>query len=153
MLNIVRTNSEHQDFIALTKVLDRYLKVADGNEHDFYNQFNNLDALKHTIVVYKNNITFGCGAFKGFEKDTIEIKRMFTLHEFRGKGIAFKVLTTLENWAIELGFKYSVLETGTRQKEAVAFYKKCEYNIIANYGQYKNMENSLCFKKMLFLSK
>jgi len=149
ILKIVKTSTSNPDFITLVKSLDSYLKITDGDEHDFYNQFNNIDVLKHTVVAYQNNTAVGCGAFKAFDKDTIEIKRMFTLTEFRGQGIAAQILKTLEVWAHELGYKYSILETGKRQTEAVQFYKKCKYNVITNYGQYKDMENSLCFKKIL----
>jgi len=53
----------------------------------------------------------------------------------------------LESWASELNFKYCVLETGKRQPEAIALYKKNGYQIIPNYGQYHGIENSICFQK------
>ena len=59
------------------------------------------------------------------------------------------VLSDLESWAKELGFVKCVLETGINQPEAIALYKKCGYSIIENYGQYKGVENSLCFEKIL----
>ncbi len=40
------------DFINLVKELDAYLKITDGDDHDFYNQYNNIDVLKHVVVVY-----------------------------------------------------------------------------------------------------
>ena len=149
MLTIVRTNSKNPAFIALVKALDSYLKITDGDEHDFYNQFNSIDIIKHVVIAYKDNIAVACGAFKPFNNSTVELKRMFTTLEFREQGIAGKILKALELWANELDYKFSVLETGVRQVEAVAFYKKCKYTVIPNYGQYKEMENSLCFKKIL----
>lgn len=149
MLEIVRTDSNNPDFIALVKSLDSYLKVTDGDEHTFYNQFNNIDVLKHCIVAYADKRAVGCGAFKVYDANTAEIKRMFTKPESRGKNIARKILTNLEVWAKEIGNSYSILETGKRQIEAVTFYKKCGYTVISNYGQYKNMDNSICYKKEL----
>ncbi|PNQ73325.1 GNAT family N-acetyltransferase [Hanstruepera neustonica] len=149
MVNVVRTNSENQDFKQLVKQLDAYLKVTDGDEHDFYNQFNNIDVLKHTIVAYINNIPVGCGAFKKYDDSTVEVKRMYTNPEFRNLGIAAQILSELENWAKELNFNTTILETGKRQIEAVHFYKKNNYQIIPNFGQYANMDNSMCFKKIL----
>lgn len=146
---IKRTNSENKDFINLVKQLDAYLKITDGNEHDFYNQFNNIDVLKNVVVLYVDEIPVGCGAIKKFDEVAVEVKRMFVLSENRGEGIAQKVLTELEIWAKELGFKSCVLETGKRQVEAVKFYHKCGYKVIENYGQYKDKENSVCFKKYL----
>lgn len=149
MLKIVKTNSENPDFIALVKSLDSYLKITDGDEHEFYNQFNSITLLRHVVIAYHNNIAVGCGAFKPFNDSTVELKRMFTVLDYRGQGIAGEIIKTLELWAQEIGFTTSVLETGTKQTEAVSFYKKCEYRITPNYGQYKDMENSLCFKKIL----
>jgi GNAT superfamily N-acetyltransferase len=147
MLKIIRTNSENTDFVYLVKQLDDYLKITDGEEHVFYNQFNNIDVLKHTLVAYLNNKPVGCGAFKQFDSNSVEIKRMFTIPETRGQGVATKILNALEGWAKELNYSTCILETGIRQVEAVNFYKKNTYKIIPNYGQYINIENSVCFEK------
>ena len=149
MIKLIRTNSENLDFVYLVKQLDAYLKITDGDEHDFYNQFNSIDVIKHTVVAYINNKPVGCGAFKAFEEDAVEIKRMFTTPDARGTGIASKILVELELWAKELNYKSCILETGIRQVEAVSFYKKNKYESISNYGQYKTVVNSLCFKKTL----
>lgn len=74
---------------------------------------------------------------------------MYTLPESRGRGIAAKVLSDLENWTKELSFERCILETGKKQPEAIALYKKNGYKLIPNYGQYAEVENSLCFKKEL----
>ncbi len=150
MITLVRTNSEHLDFINLVKDLDAYLKVTDGDEHEFYDQYNHIDVLKHTVVAYVNDMPAGCGAFKVFEENNcVEIKRMFTLAKFREQGVASTILKELEVWAKELNYNSCVLETGIRQTEAVEFYKKNNYVLIPNYGQYKNVTNSLCFKKII----
>lgn len=149
MIKLVRTNSENIDFINLVKDLDAFLKITDGVEHEFYNQYNHIDVIKHTVVAYLNNQPVGCGAIKPFDTDCIEIKRMFTQSEARRNGIASKILQELEVWAIELNYKSCILETGIRQIEAIALYNKNNYQLMPNYGQYKNVINSLCFKKDL----
>ncbi|WP_291721797.1 GNAT family N-acetyltransferase [Bernardetia sp.] len=148
-MKAIRTNSEHQDFINLVKLLDADLAKRDGAEHSFYAQFNKIDSIKHVVVLYENDIPLGCGAIKPFDSDTMEVKRMYTLPKSRGKGIASKVLLELEKWAKELSYKKCVLETGTKQPEAIALYKKNGYDIIPNYGQYIGVENSRCFEKKL----
>ncbi|MDB2385551.1 GNAT family N-acetyltransferase [Polaribacter sp.] len=148
-MKIVRTNSENQDFVNLVKQLDNYLKITDGDEHEFYNQFNHIAILKHVVVIYKDNIAVACGAFKKFNTDAVEVKRMFVAEAYRNQGIAKLVLQELEVWAKEIGNKKCILETGKRQVEAVQFYHKCNYKVIPNYGQYKVMENSICFSKEL----
>lgn len=149
MIKIVRTNSNNPDFIFLVKHLDAYLKITDGDEHHFYNQFNSIDALKHVVIAYLDNQPSGCGAFKEFNPKSVEIKRMFTSSEARGKGIATLILKELEDWAAESDYSSCILETGIRQIEAVQFYKKNLYTITQNYGQYIGIENSLCFEKKL----
>ena len=67
----------------------------------------------------------------------------------RGQGIASTVLKELEKWAIDLNFKKCLLETGKKQPEAIELYKKSGYRIIPNFGQYANIENSVCFEKVL----
>jgi putative acetyltransferase len=148
-IQIKRTNFDNVDFINLVKELDAYLKITDRDEHDFYNQFNHIDVLKNIVVIYFNEIAVGCGAIKKFDNNTVEVKRMFVCQEKRGSGVAQEMLQELETWATELGYQECILETGIRQLEAVRFYKKCNYKIIPNYGQYKKMENSICFKKRL----
>jgi len=149
MLELIKTDSNNQDFIQLVKQLDSYLEITDGDEHDFYNQFNSITNLKHVVVAYLNKTPVGCGAFKAIKTHTVEIKRMYTVKTARGKGIASAILEVLEDWAKNLEYTNCVLETGIRQVEAEQFYKKCNYQIIDNYGQYIGVKNSLCFEKKL----
>ncbi len=146
---IIKTDSKNPDFINLVKELDAYLKITDGDEHGFYNQFNHIDVLKNVVVAYKNNLAIGCGAIKHFDANTMEIKRMYVIPTYRGLDVALDLMNALETWTKELGYKKCVLETGKRQIEAVKFYHKCNYKVIPNYGQYKQMENSICFEKKL----
>ena len=149
MIQIKRTDSENSDFINLVKNLDLELAERDGADHSFYAQFNKIDKIKHAVVAYENEKPVACGAIKEFEPKTMEVKRMFTLPESRGKGLASIILAELEHWAAELSFEKCVLETGKRQPEAIQLYKKNGYNLIQNYGQYAEVENSLCFEKIL----
>jgi len=149
MIRLLRTNSENKDFIELVRNLDLDLAKRDGNEHTFYAQFNKIAALKYVVVAYENNRPLGCGAMKEYDMQTMEVKRMFVSPESRGKGIATKILSELEAWAAELFYSKCILEIGKKQPEAIQLYKKCGFNLIPNYGQYTDVENSLCFEKVL----
>ena len=146
---ILHTDSGLPDFIALVQLLDAELAERDGEEHSFYAQFNGISHIRHAIVLYENEEPVACGAFKPFDTQTVEIKRMYTKPAMRGKGVAAQVLQALEQWASSLGYQQAVLETGIRQPEAIALYKKCGYQIIPNYGQYAGIANSVCFSKPL----
>ena len=149
MIDISRTDSDNADFIELVKLLDTDLAERDGADHSFYAQFNKIDKIKHVVVVYENGKPLGCGAMKKHGEHAMEIKRMYVLPDVRNKGIATRILTELEKWAAELFFSTCVLETGKRQPEAIALYRKNGYRPIPNYGQYIGIENSVCFEKSL----
>ena len=149
MKKIIRTDNKNVDFNKLIIELDAYLKVTDGEDHEFYNQFNGLDNIKNVVIAYQDSQAIGCGAFKKLDNETIEIKRMYVKFAHRGSGTAQAILNSLELWASEKGFKKCILETGNRQVEAIKFYKKAGYKNIPNYGQYIHMEDSNCFEKLV----
>jgi GNAT superfamily N-acetyltransferase len=149
MEKLIKTNSENPDFIDLVKLLDKELQIRDGDEHSFYAQYNKIDKIKNVVVAYYNDVAVGCGAIKEHTNDTMEVKRMFVKDEYRSKGIATKVLIELENWTKELGFSKCILETGLKQPEAIYLYKKNNYKVIPNYGQYAGVDNSVCMEKVL----
>jgi putative acetyltransferase len=149
-IKILRTDSSHPDFVALVRQLDADLAIRDGEDHAFYAQFNKIDLIKHALVAYnEDQLPVACGAIKAFAEDAMEVKRMWVEPAFRGKGIASQILNELETWAIELGYKRCVLETGKKQVEAMQLYPKNGYQLIPNYGQYIGIENSVCFEKWL----
>ncbi|HEX8426906.1 GNAT family N-acetyltransferase [Hymenobacter sp.] len=146
MLHVTRTTSDNLDFRELVQLLDQDLSVRDGVEHAFYAQFNKIDKIRHAVVAYYNNQLVGCGAFREFSKEQVEIKRMFVRPEYRGQGVAQAVLAELERWAQELHYTGYVLETGKKQPEAIRLYEKSGYKLIPSYGQYVNVENSVCMQ-------
>ena len=146
---MIRTDSDNSDFRELVKLLDADLAIRDGVEHSFYAQFNKIDKIREVVVVYENNQAVGCGAFKEFAPKVAEIKRMYVRENMRGRGIAGEILAELENWAKELNFTECILETGLKQPEAIALYRKSGYEIFPNYGQYEGIENSVCMRKVI----
>jgi len=148
-MTIIRTNSDNTDFIALVKLLDADLAIRDGEDHAFYAQYNKTGKIKYVVVGYEDNKPIACGAIREFTPQIMEVKRMYTLPEHRGKGIAQKLLFELEKWAKELSYAKCILETGKKQPEAIQLYKKSGYTIIPNYGQYAGIDNSVCFEKEL----
>lgn len=149
MITLIRTTSENKDFGKLVLELDAYLKILDGEDHAFYAQFNKTNLLKNALVCYENDMAVGIGAYKEFEPNVAEIKRMYTVPDYRGKGIAMAIVTELEVWAKEENYTTSILETGYLQLDAIGLYQKLGYEITENYGQYKGLTTSVCMKKIL----
>lgn len=149
MLQLTRTTSENPDFHTLVQLLDQDLAERDGAEHGYYAQFNTIASLQHVVVAYQENEPVGCGAFKPFDTEAVEVKRMYVQPLHRQQGVAQAVLGELERWAAELGYTACVLETGKRQPEAIALYHRRGYADTPNYGQYVGVENSVCMRKLL----
>ena len=144
-----RTDSNDLDFLALVAMLDKDLLDRYGDLQSTYSRYNHLLNLETVLVAYQDDTPVGCGCFKKFNDDAVEVKRMFVKTELRGKGIAHQILAGLEAWAHEKGFDQAVLETGNNQPEAIRLYEKADYKIIPNYGQYSGMETSICMRKAL----
>jgi GNAT superfamily N-acetyltransferase len=149
MIEIQRCTSENKDFRNLVLLLDSDLNSRYGLLQAQYEAYNKIESNNTVIVAYDEGKPVGCGCYKQYDGDSVEIKRMFTIPESRGKGIAKRILTELEKWAAENGFKNAVLETGSKQHEAINFYSKFGYTRIENYGQYAGNTNSICMRKEL----
>src|ERR1035437_3236458 len=143
-MTLKRTTGDELDFRNLVIQLDQYLKIANGDKHFFYAQFNKIVKIKNVVICYSDNSAVGCGSFKEFDRKTVEIKRMFVHPEFRRKGIANNILKELELWAAEINYSECILETTENQHQAITLYIKLGYSIVPNYGQYKNVESSIC---------
>ena len=149
MATFQRTSSDNLDFQDLVRLLDEDLQTRDGDEHSFYSQFNKITNIRNVVVCYIDENPIGCGAFKEYDQNKVEIKRMFVRSEYRGQGIGLDILSELELWALELKYSATVLETGKKQPEAIKLYQKAGYRTIENFGQYKNIENSVCMTKTI----
>jgi GNAT superfamily N-acetyltransferase len=102
------------------------------------------------IAAYsENGEAVATGALKRYNPETIEVKRMFVLKEFRGQGISKQILLELERIAKELNYKRIILETGTLQPEALSLYRKYGYKEIECYGRHANDPASVCFEKLI----
>ena len=146
---IERTTSQDFNFLKLVAELDKDLKIKNGTKNDFFAQYNKSDTINHVIVAYIKEKPVGCGAFKEFDSDTVELKRMYVVPDFRCQGIASEILNELEKCASELQYKKCILETGDKMKEAIGLYQKHQFVKTKNYGQYENITSSLCFKKSI----
>ncbi|GAB3409585.1 GNAT family N-acetyltransferase [Schumannella luteola] len=62
------------------------------------------------------------GAFKRLDAETVELKRIWTHADHRGRGLARVVMRELEAEAERRGHRRVVLSTGPRQPEAVRLY-------------------------------
>ena len=150
-MRFICTDGGNSDFIELCRSLDNFLNELVGGEENRaeYIPYNRLDDIRNVIIAYDGAIPVGCASFKKYDDECAEVKRVFVKQEYRGKGISSKLMELLENAAREQGYRYLVLESGEPLVAAMALYRKIGYKIIPNYGQYKDMPDSICMKKKL----
>ena len=101
------------------------------------------------VVARRGGQPVGCGALRRIDETTVEIKRMYVAPATRRHGIARRLLAELERVAAGHGYQRIILETGTRQPEALALYESSGYRRTANYGRYVGNSEAVCFEKWL----
>lgn len=79
------------------------------------------------LLVLRGGEPIAGGAFKRFDKRTVELKRIWTSASHRREGLARKVVRELEEEARRQGFERAYLTTGPRQPEAVHLYLSTGY--------------------------
>lgn len=147
MPEIIRTTSDNPDFQNLTSELDDELcRIYNTNKED-YEEYNRITGLPTAVLAYENGVAIACGCFKLFDAQRIELKRMFVVPKFRGKGIASVMVAELEKWGKELGYGTIILETGKGQPEAIALYRKLGYTDILHFGEFPEESRSVCLGK------
>lgn len=150
-MDFKRTDGKNKDFIENCRLLDIDLdrRVGKKIQRDKYTKYNQLDEIQEAIVIYENNKPIGGGAIRRYNERDAELKRVFVHAEYQGQGIGTKLVSSLIEWAMELGYKRIILETGELLAESCAVYKKLGFMVIPNYGPYVNMPESLCMAKDL----
>ncbi|MEV1022240.1 GNAT family N-acetyltransferase [Streptomyces sp. NPDC050264] len=86
---------------------------------------------------------------EGYADGDAELKRMYVTPEARGLGLARQILAALEADARAAGRTRMVLETGTKQPEAIALYGSSGYEPCAKFGLYRFEDLSRCYAKAL----
>ncbi len=149
--DFVETDGENHDFEMLCAMLDENLDelVGEKFQRTEYVKFNLRDSIHDVILIYHNKEAIACGAFKRYDETSAELKRVFLRKEYRGMGLAGKLIARLEENARSKGFETMILETGKPLIAAGKLYKKLGYKIIPNYGQYADMPESVCMSKSL----
>jgi GNAT superfamily N-acetyltransferase len=101
------------------------------------------------LVGYLGGVPVAMGGVRRHEPGVVEIKRMYVVPEVRGQGLSRAMLAALEDLARELGAHRVVLETGSKQPEAVRLYETSGYQQIDGFGHYRCQPLSLSYGKSL----
>jgi putative acetyltransferase len=96
-----------------------------------------------------NGMPASCGGVKLFGGDYAEVKRMYVRPQFRGLGLAKRILLRLEDYACGRDVDLLRLETGIHQHEAIGLYERMGYYRILPFGAYTDDPLSVYFEKRL----
>jgi ribosomal protein S18 acetylase RimI-like enzyme len=148
-MHIEPITPENPEVQKLIQALDAYQSSLYPEES---NHLDNIDTLKQSNVVmfgaWDSDGLGGIGAIK-FMEGYGEIKRMFVPKSHRKKGIAKKLLQSLEHSAMAKGLTCIRLETGIYQKEAIGLYQYAGFKEIKAFGNYQEDPLSLFMEKEL----
>jgi GNAT superfamily N-acetyltransferase len=100
------------------------------------------------LVAYLDGAAVACGGWRVHGADA-EIKRMYVVPRARGRGLARQILAGLEASVAAAGLTRAILETGTRQPEAMELYESSGYVRIPGFGIYRDEPACRCYAKVL----
>ena len=92
------------------------------------------------LVLYDARIAVGCGAVWEMEPGVAEIRRMWVVPSHQGRGLGRRMLTTLEEEAVELGCHTARLDSMRVLTPAVALYRSQGYREIGRYNVNPNAD-------------
>ncbi|MFC4471985.1 GNAT family N-acetyltransferase [Streptomyces xiangluensis] len=158
-MNIRRVSFDHPDAVKLNDRVQAEYAVRYGDEGDVTPLDPSMfePPLGLYLIAYDaQDQPVATGGWRtqdandeGYSDGDAEIKRMYVIEEARGNGLARRILAALEDDARAAGRTRMVLETGTKQPEAIALYTSSGYEPCAKFGHYRFHDASRCFAKPL----
>ena len=115
-----------------SEVIIRYDDMSDlDSVHSHY--FDNNGTF---LVLIDDGRVVGSGAIRRLSDDICELKRMWFLKDYRGRGLGIKLAQMLLDFAKETGYKFVRLDTGNEEKQAQAIklYKRLGFYFISRYN-------------------
>lgn len=149
-MNISPEPADQPEVVALIAELDAYQAALYPPES---RHFLDLESLKRPNVLFfvardDARKAVGCGAVV-LNTEYGEIKRMYVRPGCRGKGIARRLLESLEQASMAGGCQLLLLETGPLQPEALRLYAALGYKRRGPFGDYANDPLSIFMHKRL----
>ncbi|MFF3545058.1 GNAT family N-acetyltransferase [Streptomyces platensis] len=149
---------DHPDAVALDALVQQEYARRYGDDGDITPLTPEMFTPPHGtyLIAYDGDRPLATGGWRrqedaaeGYAVGDAEIKRMFVLPEARGRGLARRILAVLEADARAAGRSRMVLETGTKQPEALELYASSGYVMVEKFGLYRTYEDSRCMAKAL----
>jgi len=105
--------------------------VDEAQQHYFDRQGLFLVALEDGVVV-------GTGAIRRLDDRTCELKRLWLLPAYQGRGIGYRLIQQLFDFARAAGYRVIRLDTDARQARALRFYERLGFRRIEPYYDFQS---------------
>ena len=142
-MNIVSMKSADNNAINLFFLHDDYMMEFLGDDKCFYTRYSEKENLENIWVIYSDGSPVGCIAYRKKGDGVGEVKRLYIVKEYRGKGISKELLKTVERYAKEQGCNTLFLDTRITLEPAVSIYRSFGFNIVFQQGLYIQMEKNI----------
>lgn len=86
------------------------------------------------LVLTDDGKVVGTGAIRCLDDSTCELKRMWFLKEYRGRGLGKQMAQMLLDSAKQMGYKRVRLDTSPTLEQAVGLYRKLGFHDIKRYN-------------------
>lgn len=107
------------------------------------------DIIATVLVLDEHDIPIAHAALRTHDGDW-EVKRVIVAGDQRGRGVGRALMNELERIARAAGVPRLILQTGSKQPDAVALYERIGYTPIPIYEPYvEAIPHSFCFEKLL----
>ncbi len=154
---VERVPITHPDAALLVEeVQEEYVRRYGGRDETPIDPTYFEEPMGAFFVGYRDDVPVATGAWRlrtdvevDGTRQTAEVKRMYVAPGARRAGLARAILTHLEETARAAGAEAMVLETGTRQPEAITLYTSAGYTPVPGFGFYKDAPLSRCFARSL----
>ncbi|MDH5633424.1 MAG: GNAT family N-acetyltransferase [Gammaproteobacteria bacterium] len=137
------------ELLALSDTYTTSLYPADSCHLDGIEALSRGNVL--VVGLFDQGTVAGMGALKSLSDEIRygEIKRLFVIDAYRGRGGGRMIMEALEQEARSQQLRSIRLETGIYQPEAIGLYKSLGYTIRGPYGDYTGDPLSVYMEKLL----
>ena len=121
-----------------SRSLDESIAFYEGQR-----QLHDMDDVQRTyfdnrgvfLVMWNGDELIGTGAIRRIDDEICELKRLWLLSEFHGRGLGYQMTQALLGFARQQGYRKIRLETDrSHQQRAYDFYKRLGFYEIARYS-------------------
>lgn len=99
------------------------------------------------LVMLEGDEMICTGAIRKLDEETCELKRLWLLHDYHGRGLGYRMLQELLSLARARGYRRIRLETDPiAQSRALEFYRRIGFYEIPRYGE---QNDDVCMEMIL----